>query len=288
MANTVKNLDHAEALRLKKEELRSKIEAVARVSTIPSMMKKIMEVAEDPGSAVADLEKLIERDQAIASRVVAVSNAVFYGFPRKINSISQAIMVLGFEMVKGLAVSTAVFNVKQPRLARELGALWAHSFECAMASVLLARHSGLVTRESAFLAGLLHDIGKPLMIQALGDKYLETFSRDANSPEKEEELFGGSHAESGAWFAERCKLPVDCVMAIRHHHAPSGYMKETTRDPALVRIAYLANVMAAGRKEALESRECEETLKALSLSIEDYEKLTLEFSELKSAAPAFT
>ena len=155
MANTVKNLDHAEALRLKKEELRSKIEAVTRVSTIPSMMKKIMEVAEDPGSAVADLEKLIERDQAIASRVVAVSNAVFYGFPRKINSISQAIMVLGFEMVKGLAVSTAVFNVKQPRLARELSALWAHSFECAMASVLLARHSGLVTRESAFLAGLL-------------------------------------------------------------------------------------------------------------------------------------
>ena len=287
MANTVKNLNPAETLRLKKEELRAKIEEITRISTIPSMMKKIMEVAEDPASAIADLEKLIERDPAIASRVVAVSNAVFYGFPRKINSISQAIMVLGFEMVKGLAVSTAIFNIKQPRFSRELSALWTHSFECAMASVLLARQTGLVTKESAFLAGLLQDIGKPLMIQACTDGYIEAFSRRGLTTEKEEESFGASHAETGAWFAEKCKLPADCVTAIRHHHAPGACAKEELSGPALGRIAYLSNIMAKDDKEARATKEFEETLKAISVSFEDYEKLCVEFAELKSAAASF-
>lgn len=284
MANTVKNLNHAETLRLKKEELRAKIEEITRVSTIPSMMKKIMEVAEDPASAISDLEKLIERDPAIASRVVAVSNAVFYGFPRKINSISQAIMVLGFEMVKGLAVSTAIFNIKQPRFSRELGRLWEHSFESAMASVLLARQSGLVTKESAFLAGLLHDIGKPLMIQACGDRYIEAFTKDGLSTEKEEESFGANHAETGAWFADKCKLPADCVTAIKHHHTPGECSKEETSGPALARIAYLANVMATGGKEERATNEFAETLKAISVSPEDFENLCVEFAELKNSA----
>lgn len=286
MANTVKHLDHAETFRLKKAELRSKIDEITKVSTIPSMIKKIMEVTEDPASAVGDLEKLIERDQAVASRVVAVSNAVFYGFPRKINSISQAIMVLGFEMVKGLALSTTVFNMKQPRIARELGVLWRHSFECALASALLARHSGLAAKESAFLAGLLHDIGKPLMVQACGDSYLETLSKGELPAEKEEELFGASHAEAGAWFAEKCKLPVDCVMAILHHHAPSGYTRETTRNPALVQITYLANITANGKKEDQQTQEFKETLKAASISSEKYEVFLNEFDKLKGAAAA--
>jgi len=284
MANTVKNLDHAESFRLRKAGLRSKIEEITKVSTIPSMIKKVMEVTEDPASAVSDLEKLIEQDQAIASRVVAVSNAVFYGFPRKINSISQAIMVLGFEMVKGLALSTTVFTMKQPRLARQLGALWTHSFECAMASALLAGRSGLVTRESAFLAGLLHDIGKPLMVQACGDGYLETLAKAGLSSEKEEEIFGANHAEAGAWFAEKCKLPVDCVMSILHHHAPSGYIRETTRNPALVQTTYLANVTAIGKKEEQETQEFKETLKAASISPEEYEMVLSEFDKLRGAA----
>lgn len=288
MANTVKKLKPAETPCLKKEELRSKIEEITRVSTIPSMMKKIMEVAENPASAIADLEKLIERDPAIASRVVAVSNAVFYGFPRKISSISQAIMVLGFEMVKGLAVSTAIFNIKQPRFSRELSALWTHSFECAMASVLLARQSGLVTKESAFLAGLLHDIGKPLMIQACEDRYIEAFSKSGLSTEKEEESFGASHAEAGAWFADKCKLPADCVTAIRYHHAPGACAKERVSGPALAQIAYLANIMATNNKEVIVTQEFHETLKAISVSLEDFENLCAEFAKLRNTAASFT
>jgi putative nucleotidyltransferase with HDIG domain len=284
MANPVKNLTPEESRRHRKMELRSRIEEVIKVSTIPAMMKRIMAVAEDPFASVAELEKLIERDPAIASRVVAVSNAVFYGFSRKINSISQAILVLGFDMVKGLAVSTAVFNIRQPGFALQLAVLWGHSFECAMASVILARKTGLITKESAFLAGLLHDIGKPIMVQTCGARYIESFTDEGFSLEKEEEFFGGNHAEAGAWFADKCKLPQDCVMAIKHHHSPSGCLRETDKPPALVQITYLANIVANGGKPPAADTEFQAVLKVLAITDEEFENIRAEFSGTKDAA----
>lgn len=288
MANTVKYFTPEETRRLKKEELRSRVLEIIKISTIPSMMKKIMEVAEDPSSSVSDLEKLIEHDPAIAARVVGVSNAVFYGFSRKINSISQAILVLGFDMVKGLAVSTTVFNIRQPGFARELAALWGHSFECAMASVLLARKTGLVTKESAFLAGLLHDIGMPIMVQTCGVTYIESYTAGEGSCEKEEESFGASHAESGAWFADKCKLPPDCVMAIRHHHRPSGCPKDNNKTPVLVCITYLANIIAKGKRPDGIDPECEEVLKTLAITDADFADVCAEFEGVKGAVPSFS
>lgn len=288
MANTVKYFTPEETRRLKKEELRSRVLEIIKISTVPSMMKKIMEVAEDPGSAVSDLEKLIENDPAIAVRVVAVSNAVFYGFSRKINSISQAILVLGFDMVKGLAVSTTVFNIRQPGFARELAALWGHSFECAMASVLLARKTGLVTKESAFLAGLLHDIGMPIMVQTCGVQYIEAYTAVEGSYAKEEELFGANHAEAGAWFADKCKLPPDCVLAIRHHHNPSGCPKENNKTPVLVSITYLANILASEKRPEGIDPEFQDVLKTLAITREDFEGISAEFAGIKGALPSFS
>lgn len=288
MPNIVKSFNPEEEQRLKKENLRIMILDLIKISTIPSMMKKVMEVTDDPKSGVSDLEKVIENDPAIASRVVAVSNAVFYGFPRKINSISQAILVLGFEMVKGLAVSTSVFNVCQPGAAKELSAIWAHSFECAMASVILARKTGLLTREAAFLAGLLHDIGKPIMVQACGEQYLEMLAAQGCSAEREEEAFGVSHAEAGAWFADKCKLPEDCVAAMRHHHRPSECMIQDRKTPALALITYLANIISTGARPAEPASEFSEVLKTLGLTDEDFEGVVAEFMEMKVTAPSFT
>ncbi len=287
MANTVKYFTPEETHRLKKEELRSRILEIIKISTIPSMMKKIMDVAEDPGSTVSDLEKLIEQDPAVASRVVAVSNAVFYGFSRKINSISQAILVLGFDMVKGLAVSTTVFNIRQPGFARELAALWGHSFECAMASVLLARKTGLITKESAFLAGLLHDIGMPIMVQTCGVLYIESYKAEESYHKKEEETFGACHAEAGAWFAEKCKLPPDCVMAIKHHHDPSACPKENNKAPVLVSITYLANIIARGEKPEADER-FKKVLNDLGMSADDFDSVSAEFAGIKADAPSFS
>lgn len=230
----------------KKEALREQVNRILKVSTIPSVVSQIISVTEDSGSNVHDLEKVIEHDQAIASRVVGLSNAVYYGFPRKITSISQAVLVLGFDMVKGLAVSTAVFEGFNASAREMTTALWRHSFETAMAAVLVAERSGIVNKDTAFLAGLLHDIGRPILYQIFGDEYCRLTQEDANSIiQLEEEAFGAGHDEVGSWFADKCNLPSSCINSIRFHHSPESFHSPLNGNPlsVLVPIVYLANLI---------------------------------------------
>lgn len=290
MANPIlKKEEFWETADQKKVSLKSKVLEVIKISTIPDMLRKIMEVTEDPKTGVADLEKIIEHDQSIASRVVGVSNAVFYGFPRKISSISQAILVLGFEMVKGLAISTTVFNTVSVTNRANLTDLWRHSFRVAMASVVVAKRTGLVNRESAFLAGLLHDIGRPILYQVCGKEYLDLCALDKNCLEREAEVFGATHAEAGAWFADKCKLPDDCVRAIKFHHTPEAFISEGNLASPLSAIVYLGNLVAIDRKDAyaLISTHHAAVLKALGLDTRALVELTEEMAELKGDITAF-
>ena len=236
----------------KKEALKEQVDKIIKVSTIPSVVSRIIAVTEDSGSNVRDLEKIIEHDQAIASRVVGLSNAVYYGFPRKITSISQAVLVLGFDMVKGLAVSTAVFDGFNGFDRALMTSLWRHSFETAKAAVLVAERSGIVNKDSAFLAGLLHDIGRPILYQIFGKEYSKLTPDDSNSLiALEEEAFGAGHAEVGSWFADKCKLPSSCINSIRYHHNPELFRSPINGNPlsVLVPIVYLANLIVLDGQE---------------------------------------
>ena len=236
----------------KKEALREKVDRIVKVSTIPAVVSRIISVTEDSGSNVHDLEKVIEHDQAIASRVVGLSNAVYYGFPRKITSISQAVLVLGFDMVKGLAVSTAVFEGFNSFDRVMMTDLWHHSFETATASVLVAERSGIVNKDLAFLAGLLHDIGKPIMCQIFNREYTNLTADDTSSLiAQEEEAIGAGHAEVGSWFADKCKLPSSCINSIKYHHNPELFRSPMNGNPlsVLVPIVYLANLIVLDGQE---------------------------------------
>ncbi len=233
----------------RKEELRERVSELTKISTIPSVLKRVIEVIEDKNSTVADLEKVIERDQAIATRLIAASNAPFYGFPRKICSISQAVLVLGFEMVKGLAISTAVFNGLGRQGFPWLKEMWCHSFEVAMASSMLAGHTGTINKETAFMAGLLHDIGRPIFYQIFGGRYAEVSCKpNIDLLSNEEAAFGATHSDVGAWFADRCMFPLESVDAIRFHHSPESHNAAAngTAD-LLVPIVYLANLLSTER-----------------------------------------
>ncbi len=234
-----------------KESLRVKVEELTKVATIPTILTRIIELTESRDSSIKDLEKVIEHDQAIASRVVGISNAVYYGFPRKITSISQAILILGLDMVKGLAISTIVLKAACTLEKAIINSMWSHSFETAMTSVLVAERSGLVNKDSAFLAGLLHDIGRPIMCQLFGREYTDISDEDSNRLVKiENYLFGGGHDEVGAWFAEKCGLPPECVAAILYHHNPENCVaKGGAAMPPLVPIIYLSNLITVDGKE---------------------------------------
>lgn len=285
MENVVRNLDFAQTQELRKEELRNKIDKLMNVSTVPTVLRKIMELTDDPNASIHELEKVIERDQAIAMKVVAVSNGAYYGFSRKISSISQAIFILGFDMVRGLAITTTVFNSIPAKNKESLLALWVHSFETAQAAMLIAKRTRLVEKESAFLAGLFHDIGRPILFQACENECHEINPFEENPIEKEEEVFGASHAEVGSWFAGRFNLPEDSIKAIECHHnlkECAGLVKDTP----LAAIIHLANLIVTEGPQAI-TAEHASILASLKIELEDIAAIAEEISGLKEGNRSF-
>ena len=156
--------------------------------------------------------KVIERDQAIAMRVVAASNAAYYGFSGKIRTISQAILILGFDLVRGLAITTTVFNSMPAKEKDRLLELWAHSFETAQAAALIAQRTGAIEKESAFLAGLFHDIGRPVLLQTCETE--TDISPSTGTRSKRKRRPSGRTTPRPARGSPGFKLPEDSTLAI--------------------------------------------------------------------------
>jgi len=205
----------------KREALKAKVDELLKVSTIPAILTKVMAVVEDEEGTAFELKKIIEHDQSISSRVVAMANSAFYGMPRQVASLPQAILVLGFETVKNIAVSISIFENLGSRCRLDVTELWVHSMKVALCARLVAQKTGCVDRDTAFLGGLLHDIGRAVLLQIFDGGYLDlSMPGGEGLIEREEQTLGASHCEVGGWLAERYQLPEECVNAIRYHHFP--------------------------------------------------------------------
>lgn len=283
MENVIRKADGTQAGAFSKEALRAKVDELTNISTIPSVLNRIMELTGNPNTVNHELAKVIERDQAIAMRVVAASNSSFYGFSKKITTISQAILVLGFDMVRGLALTTSVFNSVPAKHKALLRDLWAHSFRTAEAASMFASRTGAVEKESAFLAGLFHDIGRAIILQVCDKGCADVAPFDRNLGE-ERKLFGATHADAGAWLAEKFHLPENVVSAIRYHHEPE---KCPAPVPALVPVTYLANLAASGGPNSIVSPDHAGMTASLGITPEDLDAIAAEMARLKGASYSY-
>lgn len=284
MESMIRKVAGAEAAPQSKAAIREKVAGMMNISTIPAVLNRIIELTGNPNTVNHDLAKVIERDQAIAMRVVAASNSSFYGFSKKISTITQAILVLGFDMVRGLAITTSVFNSVPARHRESLKELWGHSFSTAQAAALLAKKTGAAVQEEAFLAGLFHDIGRAVMLQICEEGCVKLNPFDRNPVEKEEKVFGATHAEVGSWLAERFNLPESCVKAIRHHHDPENCVVD---ENPLVAITYLANLAASEGPNSVASPEHAGIAASLGLTLEDLEEAASEIASVRGSSAAY-
>ena len=196
--------------RLAADELRRHIVRTKRLPTIPIVLSKILDLIEDVNSSVFDLEEVILHDQSIAAKVLGLANSAFYGFGRKIDTISQAIIVIGFNAVKSLAIGVSIFdkfyNTVQGTLL-DLNGLWMHSVATAECTRLISQRLRRGNLETSFICGLLHDLGKVAFISILPNDYQEAVAESLRLNrrlyEVEQEAFGVAHDALGAWVAER-------------------------------------------------------------------------------------
>jgi len=195
--------------------------------TIPAVLFEIMECTEDETSDTSDLKEIILRDQSIATAVLRVANSAYFGQAHKVEDISRAIVVLGFEQVLHISmyVSFSTFTkeaIVSPKF--DLERFWMHSIAASEAAKYIARDIEFIPDEVATLIGLVHDIGKVMVHYIYPDDYesviTEAMETKQSLVELEKSRLGFDHAEVGTWLAEKWKFPLRLGSCIQYHHTP--------------------------------------------------------------------
>ncbi|GAB4147992.1 MAG: HDOD domain-containing protein [Planctomycetota bacterium] len=219
--------------------------------TMPEVLVRLNEVMADPESSSDDVARVVAKDPAVSANLLRIVNSAYYGLQVRVSSISLAVSVMGFSMTKKVALKAAVFSIfgKKRDRVRQFDPLgfWKHSIFTGVAARTLGSVSPVFADSNAedlYICGLLHDIGKIILLEKASDAYLpmlERASRDSLSElEAELEQFGFTHADVGSVLAIKWFLPEDLTIAIRYHHAPC-------RDPfhrSLSSLIHLANHLA--------------------------------------------
>lgn len=229
------------------EKLQQLVQTIRDLPALPEVVVRVMRLAEDPRSNAQSIARVIATDQAMAARVLKLANSAFYGLPRRVSTLSEAVVILGFRTIKNLAIAASTFELLNREIAGywlQHGELWRHSLACAIGAQLIAQRVRLPVVEEAFVAGLLHDIGKVainLFVREQFDQIMERALRDRIPfVEAEQAVLGFNHAIAGALIAEKWNLPPLLVSVIRYHHQPSQMPDPET----LVSVVHLADILS--------------------------------------------
>ena len=225
------------------DRIRKITESIIGLPTLPTVVAKMIELVDNPRTSAASLARLIASDQALTARILKLANSAYYGFSREISTVNMAIVVLGFNTVKDMGLSLSVFDAFKSKLQNasfDLNRFWEHSIACGIAARMLARNYRSRYTGEAFVAGLLHDIGKVILNQYFQNEFLSIIDaqmKGATLEEAEISVIGTHHSQIGSWLAEKWNLPHIISRSLLHHHEPW----ESKKEPLFVAIISLAN-----------------------------------------------
>ena len=225
------------------------LDMVRSVPTLPEVAQELSRLASDPSASAQDMAHVAEADSGLAAHILRVVNSSFFGFSRQISTIPQAIVVLGTHGVRnialGLTVSTLRPDLKTNSQFFDVDDFWRHSLSVAIGSRQLARELVICDPEEAFLAGLLHDIGKLILIESCTIQYqdLITTANLNNQPLHivEDSQLGFNHADVGFALCERWKIPESVADTVQLHHRWNCKMPITTEQDQLLFLVNTAN-----------------------------------------------
>lgn len=206
------------------------VEGLGQVPTLPAIVARALEILNQANASADQAAKLIGQDLALSAKVLRLANSAFYGIPRTISSVDQAIVILGFQTVRSLVMSASVMKIlgKGGKGSLDRKGVWRHSVATALACRLLSRKLGRrlgLDTEALFMAGLLHKIGVMILDSALQTEY-EAVLQSAGTegapslPEIERTLLGTDHAAIGGMLCEKWGLPDELRSPIAHHISP--------------------------------------------------------------------
>lgn len=192
---------------------------------LPSVVLDLISAFGRDDIDVTTLAAKMSMDQAMAAKILRIANSSFYGLAGKVRTVRQAVLVLGFDNARALAVASRVIDHFGGAHRARVAEFWRHSIATAVCARSLARHAGL-DHDAAFIAGLLHDIGRLVLAVGFPDEYARVLDAcaadEAALGAAELRILGVDHERVGQMLAEAWKFPPMIRRAIGNHHAPAG------------------------------------------------------------------
>lgn len=229
---------------------------ISRMPSLSTTVMKVLEICNDPNTSPNDLNKVVSLDPVLTGKVLRLVNSAYYSLPSRVSSLTRAIIMLGMNTVKNMALSTAVLESLGPRITNQgldMDQFWTHSICTGVTAKALAELAGVqgMQREEFFVAGLLHDLGKIPLNNRFPDEYDEAvaLARDTQTPlyAAEEAVFGFDHRMVGGLITEKWRLSGGLGDAIRCHHDPEQAGEENRLIAACVGLANAyANLLDVG------------------------------------------
>lgn len=213
---------------------------------LPMTVTRLMNITNDPDCSVKDVVATIHSDQSLSLTILKIANSVLFGRPQKVDSIKMAVVILGFNEVQRIALTKALIN-SFGKLARQhkplVDRFWQHSFVCGMAARVIARDQH-ISPEIAFMSGLIHDIGKLIMLQTFAEDYApeQWMAGLSNEQSLHEELqmFSFTHDMLGGQLLKKWFFPENLITAVAYHHRP----EEAVSEKALAHVIQLADFLS--------------------------------------------
>jgi putative nucleotidyltransferase with HDIG domain len=216
-----------------------KVQALENLPTLPGVMAKLSTMVESPTISTAQVGEMIQADQVLSAKVLRLINSAFFGFPGKISTVTHALVLLGFNAVKGLVLTASVFDI----MATEMMNLWKHSLGVSLAAGIISRRLNLKDTEEVIVAGLLHDIGK-VALKVEGPEHFDAVMENVHQTkglfiESENEVLGFNHTRVGEWLSEKWNLPPNLRDPITLHHRPQS----AKNAPEATAVVHMADIL---------------------------------------------
>ncbi len=233
---------------LNKENAYAKIKESGNLPTLPEILLKLLEACDCETTTLPEIAEIISKDPALSFKVLQLVNSAFYGLSRNFLSIEQAVIYLGSNNIKNIAVTTCIHQVFEAKRFNKVKAFkievfWWHSLMCATLARRIAKKIRYANIDEAYLSGLLHDIGRLILVSTFPEEH-KTFLLETedvwNELWAEQQVIGITHCEAGAWLVHNWNLNSLMADAIKYHHEPLEKIKDAF---SLIKIVYVSRLL---------------------------------------------
>ncbi len=225
---------------------RDLLRGYVEVSSLPLIHLRLEEAINNPRKSMSDIARIIREDPGLTARLLRIVNSAFYNFPSRVETISQAVTIVGTQQLSALALATSVMNMFKgiPEELVNMDSFWRHSVGVGLSARVIATLRREPNAERFFVAGMLHDIGRLVLYTKISgqarDAILAAKENKVLLYEAEKDSLGFTHAVVGGVLLQTWKLPTSLEEVVMFHHHPSG----STRFPVETAIIHVADIIA--------------------------------------------